>query len=52
MKARVTLILLIVFSATGLLLLQIHAGKRPSTWPIVSLGLIIPLLLLVVLVHH
>ena len=41
-----------VFSATGLLLLQIHASKRPSTWPIVSLGLIIPVLLLVILVHH
>ena len=41
-----------VFSATGLLLLQIHAGKRPSTWPIVAAGLIIPVLLLVILVHH
>jgi uncharacterized protein len=41
-----------VFSVTGLLLLQLHAGKRPATWPVVSLGLVIPVLLLVLLVHH
>lgn len=42
----------VVFSATGLLLLQLHAAKRPATWPIVGLGLVIPVLLLVLLVHH
>nr|WP_126173644.1 PepSY-associated TM helix domain-containing protein [Altericroceibacterium xinjiangense] len=41
----------IVFSLTGFLLLQIHAGRRPSTWPIVGAGVIIPLFLLIFLVH-
>lgn len=42
----------VVFSATGLLLLQMHAGKRPATWPVVGMGLVVPVLLLVLLVHH
>ena len=41
----------VVFSVTGLLLLQLHAKNRPSTWPIVGAGLVIPALLLVFLVH-
>jgi len=41
----------IVFSLTGFLLLQLHAAKRPSTWPIVGAGVIIPLLLIVFLMH-
>ena len=41
----------VVFCVTGLLLLQIHARKRPSTWPIVGAGFIIPLLLIVFLMH-
>ena len=40
-----------IFCATGLLLLQLHAGKRPATWPVVGMGLVIPVLLLVLLVH-
>jgi len=41
----------IVFSLTGLLLLQLHARRRPSTWPIVGAGVIIPLFLLIFLMH-
>lgn len=41
----------IVFCLTGLWLLQIHAGKRPSTWPLVVAGLALPVLLLVFFVH-
>lgn len=41
----------IVFSLTGLLLLQLHARARPATWPVVGLGLAIPLVLLVFFVH-
>ena len=41
----------VVFSFTGLLLLQLHAKKRPSTWPIVGAGFVIPALLLIFLVH-
>ena len=28
----------IVFCLTGLVLLQFHASKRPSTWPLVGFG--------------
>jgi len=41
----------VIFSLTGFLLLQVHSKRRPSTWPIVSAGVIIPLLLLVFLMH-
>lgn len=42
----------VVFCVTGLFLLQMHAGKRPATWPVVGAGFVIPLLLLVFLVHQ
>ena len=41
----------VIFSLTGFLLLQVHSKRRPSTWPIVGAGVIIPLLLLVFLMH-
>jgi hypothetical protein len=42
----------LVFTLTGFLLLQTHAAKRPSTWPLVALGLIAPLLLMLIFVHR
>ncbi|MET0273637.1 MAG: PepSY-associated TM helix domain-containing protein [Phenylobacterium sp.] len=41
----------IVFCVTGLLLLQLHSHARKSTWPLVGLGLLIPLLLVLFLIH-
>jgi hypothetical protein len=41
----------VVFCITGLLLLQLHSRARPSTWPLVGVGLIIPLLLALFLIH-
>jgi uncharacterized protein len=41
----------IIFCVTGLLLLQLHAKRRPATWPVVGMGLIIPTLLAVLLIH-
>ena len=41
----------VVFSLTGLLLLQRHASGRPSTWPLVGLGLVIPVLLALLFIH-
>ncbi|WP_301361794.1 PepSY-associated TM helix domain-containing protein [Stutzerimonas nitrititolerans] len=41
----------VVFSLTGLLLLQRHAGGRPTTWPLVGAGLVIPLLLALLFIH-
>ncbi len=40
-----------VFCITGLFLLQLHAGNRPATWPIVGLGLVIPVVLAIVFIH-
>ncbi|WOI52342.1 PepSY-associated TM helix domain-containing protein [Parvularcula sp. LCG005] len=42
----------IVFALSGLWLLQIHAGKRSSTWPLVAGGLLIPVILLILFVHR
>ena len=41
----------VVFCITGLVLLQLLAGQRPSTWPLVGLGLVIPLLLAIFFIH-
>lgn len=41
----------VVFCVTGLLLLQLHSKARPSTWPLVGAGLVIPLLLALFLIH-
>lgn len=42
----------LVFTSTGLILLQLHAGKRPSTWPLVAAGLFIPAGLMLLFVHR
>jgi hypothetical protein len=41
----------IVFTLTGLLLLQLHARHRPSTWPLVGVGLAIPLIIALFFIH-
>lgn len=41
----------LVFCITGLFLLQFHASRRPSTWPLVALGVVAPVLVLLLLVH-
>lgn len=41
----------IVFCLTGLWLLALQAERRPGTWPLVGLGLVLPVLLLLILVH-
>lgn len=41
----------VVFSLTGLLILQVHAGNRRAVWPVTGLGLVIPLLLIILFIH-
>jgi hypothetical protein len=41
----------LVFCITGLFLLQFHASRRPSTWPMVGLGVVVPVVLLLLFVH-
>jgi hypothetical protein len=40
-----------VFALTGLVLLQIHSKKRPTTWPLVAVGLAIPAILAIIFIH-
>ncbi|MBB5684435.1 PepSY-associated TM helix domain-containing protein [Sphingobium boeckii] len=41
----------LIFALTGLLLLQLHSKKRPSTWPIVGFGLVIPAAIAIFFIH-
>jgi len=41
----------LVFAGTGLFILKLHAGQRPGTWPVVALGLMVPLLLAILFIH-
>lgn len=41
----------LVFSLTGLLILKFHAVNRPFTWPMVGLGVLIPVLLALLFIH-
>jgi hypothetical protein len=43
--------LCVLFSLSGLLLLQRYAGARPSTWPLVALGLVLPALLALLFIN-
>jgi len=44
-------VLCLVFSLSGLWLLVRYARQRPSTWPMVGLGVLIPLLIIVLTLH-
>lgn len=41
----------VVFTLTGLALLWLHARGRPSTWPVVGLGLLIPVIIALLFIH-
>lgn len=41
----------LIFSITGLLLLTMHSSRRPITWPMVGLGLLLPVLLALLFIH-
>lgn len=41
----------IVFSITGLLLLQLHGRQRPATWPVVGFGLLLPVVIALLFIH-
>lgn len=44
-------VMALVFSITGLCLLHMHAGNRPWTWPLVGLGMVVPLALAILFIH-
>jgi len=41
----------VLFTLTGLLLLHLHARHRRATWPLVALGLAVPALIALFLIH-
>lgn len=41
----------LIFATTGLLLLKMHSTQRPSTWPMVGFGLVLPLLIAILFIH-
>jgi len=41
----------LVFTITGLILLQLHSKHRPSTWPLVGLSLAIPAAIAIFFIH-
>ena len=41
----------IVFAVTGLTLLWLHSRSRPSTWPLVGLGILIPVVIALIFIH-
>tara|TARA_B100001109_G_scaffold94721_2_gene77021 strand:+ start:76143 stop:76739 length:597 start_codon:yes stop_codon:yes gene_type:complete len=44
-------VLCIVFSLSGLWLLFRYSQQRPGTWPVVALGVLIPLLIIILTLH-
>ncbi|KKW92285.1 PepSY-associated TM helix domain-containing protein [Sphingobium chungbukense] len=40
-----------LFALTGLVLLWLHSRKRPTTWPLVAMGLAIPAVLAIIFIH-
>jgi hypothetical protein len=41
----------LVFCITGLLILKFHAANRPLTWPMVGLGILIPVVIALLFIH-
>ena len=41
----------LVFTLTGLVILKTHATNRPGTWPLVGLGVVLPVLLALLFIH-
>ncbi|MCG2584720.1 PepSY-associated TM helix domain-containing protein [Massilia sp. TS11] len=41
----------LVFCVTGFLILKYHATQRPSTWPVLGLGVLIPVLIAILFIH-
>jgi hypothetical protein len=41
----------LVFCITGFLILKYHAANRPSTWPVIGLGVLLPIVIALLFVH-
>ncbi|MEH6437906.1 PepSY-associated TM helix domain-containing protein [Massilia sp. DD77] len=41
----------LVFCITGFLILKFHAANRPSTWPVIGFGMVLPAVIALLFVH-
>ena len=41
----------LVFALTGFLIMKLHAANRPSTWPVIGFGILVPVLLALLFTH-
>ena len=41
----------LVFAITGFLIMKLHAANRPSTWPVIGAGILVPVLLALLFTH-
>jgi hypothetical protein len=41
----------LVFSITGFFIMKLHAANRPSTWPVIGFGILVPVLLALLFTH-
>lgn len=41
----------VVFCITGFLIMKYHAANRPSTWPVIGFGIVLPALIALLFVH-
>jgi len=41
----------LVFSVTGFFIMKLHAANRPSTWPVIGFGILVPILLALLFTH-
>ena len=41
----------LVFSITGFFIMKLHAANRPSTWPVIGFGILVPILLALLFTH-
>jgi hypothetical protein len=41
----------VVFALTGFFIMKLHAANRPSTWPVIGFGILVPILLALLFTH-
>ncbi len=41
----------LVFCITGFFIMKLHAANRPSTWPVIGFGILVPVLLALLFTH-
>lgn len=41
----------LVFCVTGFFIMKLHAANRPSTWPVIGFGILVPVLLALLFTH-